>query len=196
MLLIHLVLSTGIAAEDGFEVIRTAHDCVFEARPKAHQEGAALRATCHWPDVQPETMGALVTTYEAYTEWLWPLAECSVVETQDDRALVYQRQQIMTLADREVLLWMTKQQTKRQTRVDWVAANERPLELTRGAIRTPKNTGFWLIDAHPEGGSHVKHEVAVNAGGAAIPEFLLNWLRYKGFISIIKDVRKHARQKK
>lgn len=196
MLLGLLLLQLGWASDDGFEVIRTANDCVFEARAKAHSEGAALRATCHWADVDPKAMGQLVTTYADYTDWLWPLAECNVVETLPERTLVYQRQQIMTLADREVLLWMTKKQNGSYTRVDWLAANEKPLELSPGAIRTPKNTGFWMIDAHPDGGSSVKHEVAVNAGGAAIPEFLLNWLRYKGFVSIIKDVRKHASQKK
>jgi len=196
MLIVGLLLQASVAAEDGFEVIRSAHDCVFEARAKSHPGGAALRATCHWVDVEPEAMGRLVTNYKDYTDWLWPLAECTVVETEPERTLVYQRQQIMTLADREVLLWMTQRQNGTNTRVDWSAANDKPLEVSPGAIRTPKNTGFWLIDAHPEGGSHVKHEVAVNAGGAAIPEFLLNWLRYKGFISIIKDVRKHARQKK
>ena len=192
MLLGLLLLQLGWASDDGFEVIRTANDCVFEARAKAHSE-RPLRATA---------IGRM-STRRPWANWSRPTrttptgsghSRNATLSRHCQTTLVYQRQQIMTLADREVLLWMTE--AKRVLHTQWLAANEKPLELSPGAIRTPKNTGFWLIDAHPDGGSSVKHEVAVNAGGAAIPEFLLNWLRYKGFVSIIKDVRKHASQKK
>lgn len=184
------------APEVEYKHVRTASDCVLEARPKTHDTRASLRATCVWSEVDPEVLGKMVQTYSEYTDWLWPLKECRIVREEEARTLVYQRQKIAPLSDREVLLWMTQSHTGGTTRVSWHAATEEPLELNPGSVRTPVNTGMWSIQPAPSGGSHVVHEIEVDAGGMPVPAFLMEWIQQRGLLSILKDVRRQASQKK
>ena len=184
------------AQEPTYQPVRTAADCVLEARQKDSATGAALRATCTWADVDPHTLGEMVRTYDQYTEWLWPLKACRVVREEEGRTLVYQLQKIAPLAEREVLLWMTQTHDGPTTYVAWSAANEEPLTSRSGAVRTPVNSGVWSIQPDPAGGSRVIHQIEVDAGGLPVPGFLMDWIRQRGLISILKDVRKQASQKK
>ena len=82
------------------------------------------------------------------------------------------------------------------THVAWSAANEEPLASREGAIRTPVNSGMWSIKADPSGGSLVVHQIEVDAGGMPVPRFLMDWIQQRGLISILKEVREQASQKK
>ena len=186
----------GQAPDVSYEHVRTAADCVLEARPKTHHARASLRATCAWSEVDPAVLSKMVTTYSTYTDWLWPLKECRVIREEESRTLVYQRQKIAPLSDREVLLWMSQSDQGGTTQVTWHAATEEPLELQPGSVRTPVNKGMWSIQAAPSGGSHVVHEIEVDAGGVPVPAFLMDWIRQRGLLSILKDVRRQAAQKK
>ena len=115
---------------------------------------------------------------------------------ETSRTLVYQRQKIAPLSDREVLLWMVQSGQDGITQVTWHAATEEPLELKSGSVRTPVNTGMWSIQPASSGGSYVIHEIEVDAGGVPVPAFLMEWIQQRGLLSILKDVRRQAAQKK
>ncbi len=181
----------GIAvAVEGFESVRTAHNCAISMRPEAHPDGAAMRADCRWPDVQLTTMTAGLGDYTRYTEYVFPIV-VSRVERLDDagRSLVYQRQHIFGIADREVLLWMRQGPVEGGVRFSWSAAVEEPLSLGDGNVRVVRNEGYWEVVADDAGGVRVVHQVAMDAGGS-IPKWLVQLVRTRSFARIMGDVRR------
>ncbi len=191
-----LVLALALAAHaapDGFEHVRDALDCRVWMRPEAHPDGASMRAECEWPEVDPVHLADLLGQYERYSEYVFPIAVARVEAQRDDRVLVYQRQELFGLADREVLLWMSRLPVEGGVRFAWTAAHEQPLELRPGAIRTPRNTGFWEIVGRADGGTLVVHEIALDAGGS-VPRWIVNLVRTRSFLKIMGDVREIARR--
>jgi hypothetical protein len=65
-----LVSSPATAADDGFEPLRQDGGCAIAGRPPEHEAKAALRARCHWPDVDPEALLALVSDYPRYPSFV------------------------------------------------------------------------------------------------------------------------------
>lgn len=191
-----LTLLTPMAlASDGFAPARETSDCRIEMRDESHPEGAAMRATCHWPEHDAETASALLSDLDRYEELIWPIAESRVERTDDSRQLVFQRQHIWGMTDRVVLLWVTVESEAAETTIAWSAATEEPLAVDKGTIRTPKNSGYWSIAPHASGsGVHVVHEIAIQAGGPRLPRWLLNMIRTRGFLSVMKEVREHVGQ--
>jgi len=174
---------------DGFEPLREDGGCAIAGRPKEHDDKAALRARCHWPDVEPEALLALVSDYARYPEFVWPLKVSDVRRSDGARSLVYQRQSVWPLADREVLLWMWPEPwAEGGTRVRWTAATEEPLQVDRGSIKVPRSDGHWAVRPHPEGGSWVEHQISMDGGGK-IPEWLMDKIRARGFAQVTLGAR-------
>ncbi|MEN0062665.1 MAG: hypothetical protein AAGA48_10980 [Myxococcota bacterium] len=186
-----LVAGASPPAEDGFAVVRTTDDCRIESRNRDAPGGSAMRATCDWPEVDPQVLGALMADLEQYEDLIFALVESEITERDADRVLVYQRQSIFGLSDREVLLWAKIDRLPPQTIVSWTTASDRPLALRRGAIRTPRNEGFWKIEPGAEGGTRVVHEIGVDAGGR-VPEWIVRLVRTRGFLRVMNDIRKRA----
>lgn len=183
--------TAGIAGED-FAPVRASDGCAIAMRPESHPEGVAMRAECDWPDVDADHLIALLARYEAYGDYVFPISESRVVREDagpdGPRTLVYQRQSVFGLADREVLLWMTRTEVPGGARYAWSAAHDEPLALRPGAIRTPRNTGSWTIRAREGGGSRVIHEIALDAGGS-VPRWIVELVRTRSFAKIMSDVR-------
>lgn len=192
MQLLLTLLCTVAIGSDGFEPVKQAEDCDIELRDETHPDGAAMRAKCHWPEIDAKRAGPMMDDLNRYAEFIWPIAESRVVRAEPERRLVYQRQHIFGMTDREVLLWVNRTVEGDTTQIAWVAASEEPLTQARGTIRTPKNTGHWQVAPHPDGGSTVEHEIAIQAGGPKLPRWLLNMIRMRGFVSVMRDVRAAA----
>lgn len=178
-------------ASDGFIDVRTSDGCVIAMRPEDHPDKSALRATCHWPDVAPESVEALVADYRRYSEFIGPIVASEIRGTHAAGTLVYQRQHIWPIADREVLLWMTASRSD-GLRVAWTAAHEVQLTLLDGSVRVPRSDGFWWVRGHPDGGAWVVHQIAMDGGGS-IPRWLVELVRTKGFAQVTERVRAIAR---
>jgi hypothetical protein len=179
---------TAYAGASDFEVVREGDGCVVSMRPESHPEGASMRAECTWPDVDAAALVTMLSDFSDYPRFVFPISEARVVRGDPARSLVYQRQSLFGLADREVLLWMGRAEEAGGVRFSWTAATEEPLELRPGAIRTPRNTGFWHVEPAADGGSRVVHEVALDAGGS-IPRWIIELVRYRSFAKIMSDVR-------
>lgn len=178
---------------EGFVEVRTSGDCRIAQREATESGPLAMRADCSWPEVSPDRLITLLGRFDAYSEFIWPIKEARVVRTEADRALVYQRQHITGLADREVLLWMSQQDLPPSgRRYQWTAASDQPLTLQPGAVRTPRNDGLWQVQPAEGGGAQVVHQIAVEAGGPALPRWLLTWIRTRGFLAVMADVRRAA----
>lgn len=186
-------VTAALAADDGFAYVRDAAGCRVWMRPETHPEGAAMRAECHWAEVDPGVVAAMITDSARYSEFVYPIAETRVERrTPDGRELVYQRQQVFGLADREVLLWMWREDhDDGAVRMAWTTAADQPLAVAPGAVRTPKNVGFWEVGPDPAGGAHVVHEIALDAGGS-VPRWLVSLVRTRGFARLMEDMRRIA----
>ncbi len=181
--------SAAAAAEDGFELLRQDGGCAIAGRPPEHEAKAALRARCHWPDVEPASLLSLVSDYERYPSFVWPLKVSDVQRADGDRSLVYQRQSVWPLADREVLMWMWSEPwAEGGTQVRWTAATEEALEVDKGSIRVPRTDGHWAVRSHPEGGAWVEHQISMDGGGK-IPKWLMDRIRARGFAQVTLAAR-------
>lgn len=188
-MLLTFLISMSLAADDGFAFVREASGCAIAMRPEDHPSGAAMRADCHWPDVDPKRLIEVIGQYERYDEFVSPVHEARIERRSGNRTLVYQRQQMLGIADREVLLWMWREERPDSgVRVSWTTASDEPLALAPGSVRTPKNIGYWEVTPDPVGGAHVVHEIQLDAGGA-IPRWLVSLVRTRGFARIMQDVR-------
>lgn len=151
-----------------------------------------MRAVCLWPDVDANRFGSVLRAYERFPDFVFPVATAKILRKEGEKSLVYQRQRVPGIADREVLLWMSDKTDPEGTlRVSWTTAGEEPLLLTPGAVRTPKNNGFWEIAAVPGGGSRVTHEIEMDAGGS-VPRWLVSLVRSTGFARLMQQVRTFA----
>lgn len=147
-----------------------------------------MRAVCDWPQVEPAALAGLLSQYERYSEYVYPIDLARIERVEGKRSLVYQRQVIFGIADREVLLWIHRESAADTSRFVWTTASEEPLDLASGAVRTPRNEGSWSVGPAEGGGSKVVHEIAMDAGGS-IPRWLIEMVRTRAFARIMADVR-------
>jgi hypothetical protein len=190
-----LLLSAGLAAPEppaGFVFVREAAGCSISMRDESHPQGVAMRAECSWPEVEAKAFGVMIQAYERYPEFVFPVTLARVERQEPQRTLVYQRQHVLGIADREVLLWMTREALPEGgVRVSWMTAPEEPLQIGPGTVRTPKNTGYWEVVPEPTGGSKVVHQIEMDAGGS-VPRWLINLVRTSGFARLMGHIRVYA----
>ena len=183
------ILARAESTDDGFVFVRESSGCSIAMRPEEHPRGAAMRADCRWPDVDPRRLVGVIGEYDRYDEFVSPVSLARIERREGNRALVYQLQRMTGIADREVLLWMWREdRADGGVRVSWTTASEEPLVLAPGSVRTPKNVGYWLVAPEPTGGAHVVHEIELDAGGS-IPRWLVSLVRTRGFARIMQQVR-------
>jgi hypothetical protein len=183
------VVASAFAAD--WSVVRESDGCVFEHRAEGSPDGAAMRATCTWPDVAPDPLVAMLSQYEQYPSFVWAIDAAQIRRVEGARALVYQAQRLPGIADREVMLWITKEELEPGVRFSWSVASDVLWKPSEGNIATPKNTGSWTVRPAPGGGSEVVHEIAVDAGGQ-IPRWVVALVRTRGFVKVLEDVRAAA----
>ena len=176
-----------------FVPLKTTDTCTIAKREKTATLGAAMWARCTWPDVPPERVHALLIDLDHYEDWIWPIGDSRVEREEGGVQIVYQRQHIWGLSDREVLLRVQIGGDEPAARVAWEAANDLPLELDRGSIRTPINTGHWTSEPAEGGGVIVTHQIEVNAGGIPLPGWLMRAIQTRGFSRLLTDLREAAR---
>ena len=123
-------------ADDSFTLMKETDACTIRKREKTETQGAAMWARCRWPELEPAVVRGMLTDLTRYDEWIWPIVESRVEREDAGRKLVYQRQHIFGLSDREVLLWVTVDDRPELAKVAWTAANDQPLALAEGAVRT------------------------------------------------------------
>ncbi|MEM6930113.1 MAG: hypothetical protein AAF602_24450, partial [Myxococcota bacterium] len=138
--------------------------------------------------VEPGVLARIMTDLGDYERLIFALVESEVREQTEDRLLVYQRQSVFGISDREVLLWVTIDESPERTLVSWRAASELSLTLRKGAIRSPRNDGYWRVEPRTGGGARVTHRVGVDAGGS-IPLWIVRLVRTRGFVRVLRDVR-------
>jgi hypothetical protein len=189
-----LLLSAQASTEPpaGFSPVREAAGCSISMRDESHPLGVAMRAVCSWPEVEPAAFGDIIQAYERYPEFVFPVTIARVERQEAERALVYQRQHVLGISDREVLLWMSREPLPGGgVRVTWTTASDEPLQMAPGTVRTPKNAGYWEVVPDPRGGSQVIHQIEMDAGGS-VPRWLVNLVRSSGFARLMGQIRDYA----
>ncbi len=189
--MIGLLVARTAAGAEHWVAAGEAHGCVIESRQSTETIRSAMRGTCTWPDVPPEKLVALLGQFDRYDELISPIAEARVERTDLDRALVYQRHHFFGIADREMLLWMSKVPRDGGTSYEWTTAAEEPLTLDHGTVRALRNEGRWSVAPLPGGGSHVVHEISLDPGGS-IPNWVVRLARGRGFARILGEMHEHG----
>ena len=186
-----LLWFTAFAAPPDFTELKVWNDCTLYKRPKTDTRPSAMRAECTWKDVDPVKLGKMMTDFDRFDDLLWPIDTSEVRRIEGDRSLVYQLQKIWALNDREVLLWARTEQLESGVRASWTTASEEPLTPRSGTIRTPINEGYWEITA-AEQGARVIHEIAIDAGGVPLPQWLIRAIQTRGFGRVMDDIHTAA----
>jgi hypothetical protein len=177
-----------LAADDGWVADGDHDGCVLESRPGSHPEGSAKRATCTWPDVSPDKLTALLADYDRYDEFVFPIVASHVVRREPGRTLVYQRHHYFGIADREVLLWMRAVPRDGGMSYEWETADDEPLTVEPGNVRTLRNEGRWFVGSDGNGGARVVHQVSIDPGGS-VPGWIASLAGSRGFVRILSDLR-------
>ena len=187
------LVAIGLSAPPEFTHVRVQHDCNLFRGPVESDGVATMLAECHWRDVEPATLIALLEDYENYDELIFAI-ESSVSwgkEPEGEGTLVLQRQSARGIAPREVLVRMTTEVLDEGIRVAWETADHPDFVLSDDAVRTKRNEGSWLVTTHPEGGSQIAHRVAYHPGGM-VPSWLVRWASVGGLMQAMGDIRERA----
>lgn len=175
---------------DDFVYVRTNGDCVIAQRPRTADSPVTLRATCTWPEQSAAAISAKLADPEVFSKIVPPISVSRVERVgADGQQLIYQLQQLWPLSDREVLVWMTwKPGPDGALDLRWQAAPDEPLTLRKGAVRTPVNSGHYVVTPIPSGGATVVHEIAIDGGGG-VPEWIVEMVRTRGFAKVLANLR-------
>jgi hypothetical protein len=137
--------------------------------------------------VSAAKLDALLADYDRYDEFVFPIVESRIVRTEPGRTLVYQRHHYFAIADREGLLWMRAVPRDGGMSYEWESANDEPLTLQPGNVRTVRNEGRWFVAPDASGGVRVIHQVSIDPGGS-IPSWVTALAGSRGFVRILSDL--------
>jgi hypothetical protein len=183
-----LLITAAIAAPPNHTVVKETNGCILYAGPADTGGIAPMFADCHWPEVKPERLQGLLGTFDAYDAYIFAIASCTVLRTEGTRTLVHQVQTAPAIAQREVAVWMEAVTVPGGMRYTWENDPNEPLALSQGSIRAPRNTGYWEVTAHPDGGARVAHAVSYDPGGR-VPAWLVRRFSVGGLDGVMTEVR-------
>ncbi len=183
-----LFIATAIAAPEGYKLVKETEDCTLFSGPVDKNGVAPMFAECHWPEVAPENLQAMLGVFEAYNDYIFAIESCTIVRTEGERTLVHQVQNAPAIANREVVVWMEKIPVEGGFRFTWKNDPNEPISMASGSVRAPRNEGYWEVTAHPETGSVVFHAVTYDPGGR-VPSWLVRKFSIGGLSDVMKQVR-------
>lgn len=183
-----------LAAPPGFQHVKDVAGCELSQGPTEADGVTPMLAACHWPEVDPARLSAMLARFDRYADYIAPVQSSEVVRQEGERALVHQLARTRGIAPREVLLWMEAVPVEGGgTRYTWTSDATLPLELQGNHVRAPRNDGWWEVAPHPEGGARVGHFVAYDPGGS-VPDWIVRWAQTGGLSQVMSEMRAYARE--
>ena len=187
-----LLTATALAAPPDHSPVKETNGCTLYSGPMDSDGNTPMFADCHWPEVDPVALQTMLRIWDAYDDYIFAIASCKILKTNDSRTLVHQVQTAPAIADREVAVWMEEIQVPDGARFTWKNDPSEPIELSKGSVRAPVNEGYWEVTQHPEGGARVAHAVHYDPGGR-VPAWLVRRFSIGGLAGVMLDVRTLAR---
>lgn len=171
----------------GYTELKRDNDCVVYKGPPVENGVVPVFADCHWADVAPEKLHALLVDWEGHAKVHATVAESRIEKREGERALVYQRHQLSGISDREVRIWM--QRTAIDGGFEYAWKNDGVVtELQKGNVATARHEGFWRVKADPAGGSRVEYGLTYDPGGS-VPGFIIRWFQAGGTVATTVELR-------
>jgi hypothetical protein len=183
-----LLFTVALAAPPDHTAVKEASGCTLYAGPSDSGGIAPMFADCHWPEVSPQPLQALLGKWDAYDQYIFAIVSCTVLKTEGSRTLVHQVQTAPAIAQREVVVWMEAVPVSDGMRFTWENDPSEPLELAKGSVRAPRNAGYWEVTRHPEGGARVVHAISYDPGGR-VPAWLVRRFSVGGLEGVMTEVR-------
>ena len=168
----------------------TRGDCTYFMGERESDGVTPLRVECVWDHIDPDKIDALFGQVAGYDAFIWAIEDTRQVSVDGARSLVWQRHSVPGTAPREVQLWMETQPTEAGgMRYSWTTAGT-PFSLGKGAIRAPRNDGYWEVSVG-EAGIEVVLQASYNPGGW-VPDWLVRWCQTIGAERMMNDIQSLA----
>lgn len=167
-----------------------ASGCVLTTGEPVAPGIPAVHAECHWADVEPGAVDAVLSEIGQHDVLFWMIASERVLEADGPRTLVHQRLEVSPLRPREASVWVSRTVRGDASVIAWELADEGP-RPSPGAVRPEVNTGSWTVAPHPGGGTAVTVDLAYDPGGW-VPAVLVRWCQGAGAQRALADLRAAA----
>jgi hypothetical protein len=158
-------ISAAFAATD-FTYADTTDGCVVSIGAVQADGTGALRADCHWADVDFMTLITKLDRFDSWHRYLDCLAATEQIRTENGRTLVWQQAAVpWPLATREDQVWMWKSVTAEGVHYGWKLADEAFAFRDASAKIPAISEGTWDVSRAADGGTNVVYVAAYNPGG-------------------------------
>ncbi len=179
-------------APEGFQKAKTANDCTIYKGPADADGVIPVFADCHWPEIPPEKLHALEYDWEGHSKVFSTVESSKIVKKDGDRARVHQVHALSGVSNREVEVWMWREEVPGGYQYNW--KSDTPVTPADGNVATAKHIGFWRITKHPEGGSRAEYQLSYDPGGS-VPGFMVRWFQTSGTVDTTTELRAAATSK-
>jgi hypothetical protein len=185
-------------AADDWKVAKQAGGVTIYSR--AHQ-GSKLKEfkAIGEIDASSKTVHAVIDDVESYPSFMPYTAEASVLKSNDDSLITYQRISPKIVGDRDYTLRIEKKSWPAQFGIaylnEWKPANEHGPAEKPGVFRVKVVNGSWLLEPIAPNKTRATYFVFTDSGITA-PGFLANAISETGITKLFAAVRKQAREPK
>lgn len=178
-------LATGTG--DEFAPVATQGGCTVYVGAIDPASGVPpMKAECHWPDVTVDDVHGVFSRLDRWQDFVWCIADSRILEEQGGRTLVWQRQSVRPLSDRENVIWMAVEETEDGYTYRWELA-EVPFDAAPSSVVPGRNEGRWVVRAAPDGGVWLTNEIAYDPAGS-VPSWLVRWFQTRGALQVLDGI--------
>ncbi len=172
-----------------FEPLHAEGGCAY-ARTAPQSDGfPILRAECHWPDVAPERLHAVLGDWAGHQEIWSMVASSTVVGEVEGGSLVVHVHQAPAMVDREITLRMWTEQVPGGQVYRWSRAVPQPAPL-EGRVGVVRDDGMYTVVSEGDG-VHLVTTLHYDPGGS-IPVALVRWFQVLGLPTFLEELRAAA----
>jgi len=179
-----------LAAPSGFKVTKNTDHCELSLGPASPTGVVPMRAECHWPDIAPDKVHALLGAWGDHDRYWSSVQSSDVKRTDGARTWVHQVHQSKGIADRECIVVMQSESIDGGTKYHWTL-DQGQLQVGDGRVEVAQSDGFWEITAHPDGGTRAIHQLSYDPGGS-VPGFLVRWFQTSGLTAVVTELEAYA----
>ena len=187
-----LIITSALAAPPGFKVTKNTDHCELSLGPALATGTVPMRAECHWPDVAPDKVHALLGAWGDHDRYWSSVAQSDVQRTDGARSWVHQVHQSKGISDRECVVVMSSESISGGTKYQWTL-DQGDLTVEKGRVKVAQSDGYWEITAHPDGGTKAIHQLAYDPGGS-VPGFLVRWFQTSGLTAVVTEIEAYAKR--
>jgi hypothetical protein len=164
------------------------NDCNFSTGPADSAGNVPMRADCHWSEADVAKIDRLLSNWAAHKDYFWSVVDAQVIKVEGGRTLMHQEHQASGISNREATLWGGKEPIAGGYRYTWTMDGAQQTAVKSGNVQCGKDTGFWEITAHPDGGARVVYHLLYDPAGS-VPGWLVRSFQTGGIVTLVGELR-------